>query len=116
VATLERTDASFTAGAPAERGPGGARARCARLAWQDDVPDAAIVRRVLIRPRGEAAVGDRQLRRVVEERDVTIQGRRPQRALRLAALTHRVVGDELRLGLGSDVKKIGGWIVEATSR
>jgi hypothetical protein len=39
VATLEHTDAPFTAGAPAERRAGGARALRARLARQHDVPD-----------------------------------------------------------------------------
>src|SRR5262245_16884047 len=40
VTAFECADASFAAGAPAERGPRGARARLPRLARQDDVPDA----------------------------------------------------------------------------
>src|SRR5437867_5632318 len=99
VPTFERADASFTAGAPAEGGPSGARALLAGLTRQHDVPDAAGVRGALVAARGKAAVGDGQVRRMVEERDVAIQRGLPEGALRLTSLTDRVVGDELRLGL-----------------
>src|SRR5688572_16324507 len=45
VATLERTDASFTAGAPSERRAGGSRVLLARLARKHDVPDPTVLRR-----------------------------------------------------------------------
>src|SRR6266849_4549548 len=96
---LERTDPSFAPRAPAERRAGNPRALLAGLPRQHDVPDPAVLRRAFIGSRGEAAIGDGQLRGAVEERDVTIQCGLPEGALRLAALTHRVVGDELRLGL-----------------
>src|SRR5262245_57679254 len=99
VAAFQRADASFAAGAPAPCGARQARARRPRLARQDDVPDPTVLRRALVAPGREAAVGDCQVRGVCEQRDVPIQARRPQRAVRLAALTHCVVGDELRLGL-----------------
>jgi len=99
VATLERADAAFTAGAPTERRASGSRALLPRLAWQDDVSDAAVVRRALVAARGKAAVGDGQVRSMVKERDVAIERRRPEGAFRLASLTHLVVGDELRFGL-----------------
>src|SRR5262245_18330881 len=95
---FQRADASFAAGTPAQCGARQARARRPRLARQDDVPNPAVLRRALIAPRREAAVGHRQLRSVIEERDVPIQGRRPEGALGLAAVTHRVVGDDLPLG------------------
>src|SRR5882672_504823 len=97
--TLERTDPAFAPRAPAESRAGDPRALLAGLPRQHDVLDAAVLRRAFIRARGEAAVGDGELRWAIEERYVTIQGGRPEGALRLAALTHRVVGDELRLGL-----------------
>src|SRR4029450_1539243 len=96
---LERADPSFASRAPAERRAGDASALLARRPRQYDVPDPAVLRRAFIRARGEAAVGDGELRGALEERHVTIQGGRPEGALRLAVLTHRVVGDELRLGL-----------------
>ena len=76
VATLERADAAFTAGAPTERRASGSRALLPRLAWQDDVSDAAVVRRALVAARGKAAVGDGQVRSMVKERDVAIERRR----------------------------------------
>src|SRR5213594_2149094 len=96
---LERADPSFAPRAPAERRAGQPRALLAGLPRQHDVPDPAVLGRAFIRARGEAAVGDGQLRGAIEERNVAIQGGRPEGAVRLAALTHRVVGDELRLGL-----------------
>src|SRR5438309_4406556 len=96
---LERADPAFAPRAPAERRAGKPRALFAGLPRQHDVPDPAVLRRAFIRARGEAAVGDGELRGAVEERHVTIQGGLPEGALRLAALTHRVVGDELRFGL-----------------
>src|SRR5256886_15202009 len=108
--TLERADPSFAPRAPAERRAGNPRALLAGLPRQHDVPDPAVLRRAFIRARGEAAVGDGELRGAIEERHVTIQGGRPEGALRLAALTHRVVGDELRLGLLDlhEPPKLGG--------
>src|SRR4029450_4873241 len=47
--------------------------------------------------RGKARVGDGEARRVIENGDVAIEGRRPERTFRLAPLTHFVIGDELRL-------------------
>src|SRR5438128_800810 len=99
VTAFECADASFAACAPAQSGARRARPRLSRLTRQHDVPDPAVLRRALVAPRGEAAVGDGQLRGTIEERDVPIQGGRPERAVRLAALTHFVVRDELRLGL-----------------
>src|SRR5439155_26311492 len=96
---LERADPSFTPRGPAERGPGDPRTRLAAQARQDDVVHATVMRKAFIRPGSEAAVGDGELRGAAEERDVTIQCRSPQGAVRLSALTHRVVGDDLRLGL-----------------
>src|SRR2546426_76311 len=80
VTAFECADASFAAGAPAQSGARRARAPLPRLARQDDVPDTAILRGALIAPGREAAVGDRQLRGVIEQRDVPIQARRPERA------------------------------------
>src|SRR5438132_4500135 len=80
VAALERTDASFTTGAPAERRAGRSRALLPRLAPQHDTPDAAVARRALIGTRGKAAVGDGQARSMVEECDVAIERRRPEGA------------------------------------
>src|SRR5439155_22854314 len=99
VTAFECADASFAAGAPAQSCARRARAHLPRLARQDDVPDTAILRGALIAPGRETAVGDRQSRGVIEQRDVPIQARRPERAVRLAALTHLVVRDELRFGL-----------------
>ncbi len=96
---LERADSSFAPRAPAESCAGNPRALLAGLPRQHDVLDPAVLRRALVSPRGKAAIGNGELRGAVEERDVTIQCGRPEGALRLAALTHRVVGDELRLGL-----------------
>src|SRR2546429_4032434 len=42
---------------------------------QHDVPDPAVLRSAFIRARGEAAVGDGELRGAVEERNVTKIGR-----------------------------------------
>src|SRR5947209_7032157 len=108
--TLERADPSFAPRAPAERRAGNPRALLAGLPRQHDVPDPAVLRRAFIRARGEAAVGDGELRGAIEERHVAIQGGFPEGALRLAALTHRVVGDELRLGLLDlhEPPKLGG--------
>src|SRR2546426_3759165 len=97
--TFERADASFTACAPAQRRSSGARAFFTRLAWQHDVSDTTVARRALVVARGKAAVGDGQVRSVVEEGDVTIQGGLPESAVRLAALTHLIVGDDLHLRL-----------------
>src|SRR5215470_1539574 len=99
VTTFQCADASFAAGAPAQRCARNTRARLPRLARQDDVPDTAILRRALIIPGREPAVGHRQARRVIEQRNVSIQAGRPQGPLRLAALADLVVGDELSLGL-----------------
>src|SRR6266436_796909 len=99
VTAFECADASFAACAPAQGCARGARPRLPMLARQHDVPDPAVLRAAFIAPRGEATVGDRQLRRATEERDVPIQSGRPERAFRLAALTHLVVRDELRLRL-----------------
>ena len=87
--TFECADAPFTAGTPAERRPRGSRAFFTRLARQHDVSDPAVLRRLFIRARGEAAVGDGELWGAVEERNVSIQGGRPEGTLRLAALTQR---------------------------
>ena len=73
---LERADPAFAPRAPAERRAGKPRALFAGLPRQHDVPDPAVLRRAFIRARGEAAVGDGELRGAVEERDVTIQGGR----------------------------------------
>jgi len=89
---LERADAAFTSRAPAERHAGPPRARFAGLAWEDDVPDSALVRGPFIRRRGKAAIGDGEARRAPKELDMSIQGRGPQGALRLPALTHLVIG------------------------
>src|SRR5262245_22888569 len=96
VTTFQCADASFAACAPAQSC---ARARLPRLARQDDVPDTAILRRALIAPGSAGAVSDGQVRGVIEQRDVPIQARRPERACRLAARADLVVSDELRLGL-----------------
>src|SRR2546426_8140635 len=107
---LERADPSFAPRAPPESCAGNPRARRAEQPRQDDVVDAAVMRKAFIRPGGEAAVGDGELRGAVEERNVTIQGRSPKSAVSLAALTHRVVGDELRLGFLDlhEPPKLGG--------
>src|SRR5437879_11947556 len=60
--TLERADPSFAPRAPAERRAGNPRALLAGLPRQHDVPDPAVLRRAFIRARGEAAVGDGELR------------------------------------------------------
>jgi hypothetical protein len=46
------------------------------------------MRNVFVGPRGETAIGDGQPRDAAEERNVTIQGRRPEGALSLAVLAH----------------------------
>ena len=51
--------------------------------------------RAFITSRREAAVGDRELRGVLEQRDMPIQGGRPQGALCLATRADLVIGDEL---------------------
>src|SRR4030095_11639150 len=99
VTAFECADASFAAGAPAQSCARRARTRRPRLARQDNAADTAILPGALIAPGRETAVGDRQSRGVIEQRDVPIQARRPERAVRLAALTHLVVRDELRFGL-----------------
>src|SRR3989449_272502 len=96
---LERADSSFTSCSPAERHAGTPRASFAGLAWEHDVPDSALVRRAFIRRRGKAAIGDGKMRGAAKELDVPIESGLPQGAVRLPALTHRVIGDELRLGL-----------------
>src|SRR6266566_4485311 len=96
---LERTDPSFTARSPAEGQAGNSRAGCARLARKHDMPDSALVRDAFIRRRGKATVSDGELRRAAKELDMSVQGGSPQAAVSLPALTHRVIGDELRLGL-----------------
>jgi hypothetical protein len=53
--TFERTDAPFTASAPAERRTGGARALFPRLARQHDMPNPAVARRALMRLQAERA-------------------------------------------------------------
>ena len=78
VTAFECADASFAAGAPAQGRARRARPRLPMLARQHDVPDPAVLRRAFIAPRGEATVGDGQLRGVIEERDVPIQGGRPE--------------------------------------
>lgn len=92
VTTFECADASFTAGAPSE-----CRARCARSlltrpARQDDLPDPTGLRGALVAARGEATIGNGQVRRAIEERDVPIESGLPQAALGLPALTHLVIG------------------------
>jgi hypothetical protein len=99
VTTFECADTSFAACAPTQSCARRARTRLTRLARQDDVPDTAVPRRVFIAPGSEPAVGDRQVRGVIEERDVPIQGGRPESTLRLTVLAHRVVSNELPLGL-----------------
>jgi hypothetical protein len=99
VTAFECADASFAACTPAQSCARGARALLARLARQRDVPDPTVLRRPFIGARGKTAVGHGQLRGPAEERDVPIQGGCPQGPLRLALLTHLVVGDELPLGL-----------------
>src|SRR2546425_1812552 len=96
---LERADPAVAPRAPAESRAGNPGALLAGQPRQHDVPDPAVLGGAFIRARGEAAVGDGELRGAVEERNVTIQCGRPEGALRLAVLTHPVVGDELRLGL-----------------
>src|SRR5207247_9778764 len=96
---LERTDPSFTARSPAEGQAGNSRAGCARLVRKHDMPDSALVRDAFIRRRGKATVSDGELRRAAKELDMSVQGGSPQAAVSLPALTHRVIGDELRLGL-----------------
>src|SRR5262245_14020192 len=86
VPAFECADAPFTASAPAEGGPGGARALFARLARQHDGSDPAVARRLRVTARGKATVGDGQARGVIEEGDVAIQGGRPERTFRLASL------------------------------
>jgi hypothetical protein len=70
-----------------------------RLPRQHDVLHPTLLGRAFIGPRGEPAIGDGQVRRVTEQRDMPIQCRRPEGAVRLVALTDLIVGDELRLGL-----------------
>jgi hypothetical protein len=77
VATFQCADASFTAGAPAECRPRRPRSLLARLARQDDVPDPTGLRGVLVAARGEATIGDGQVRRMIEERDMPIEGGLP---------------------------------------
>src|SRR5256885_8563913 len=96
---LERADPSFASCSPAEGEAGNPRADFPGLAREHDVPDSALVRAAFIRRRGKAAIGDRELGRAAKELDMSIQGGSPQGAIRLPALTHHVVGDELRLGL-----------------
>src|SRR5213083_2271737 len=71
---LERADPSFAPRAPAESRAGNPGALLAGQPRQHDVPDPAVLRRAFIRARGEAAVGDGELRGAVEERHVAIQG------------------------------------------
>src|SRR6059036_3602397 len=109
---LERTDPSFTARSPAEGQAGNSRAGCARLARKHDMPDSALVRDAFIHRRGKATVSDGELRRAAKELDMSVQGGSPQAAVSLPALTHRVIGDELRLGLldlhePSELRRLG---------
>ena len=96
---LERADPSFTSRSPAEGHAVTPRAGFAGLAREHDVPDPALASSALVRRRSKAAIGDGELRGAVKELDMPIQGGSPQGLLRLPALTDRVIGDELRLGL-----------------
>src|SRR5947207_11973787 len=93
---LERADPSFTSRSPAEGHAVTPRAGFAGLAREHDVPDPALASSALVRRRSKAAIGDGELRGAVKELDMPIQGGPPQGLLRLPALTHRVIGDELR--------------------
>src|SRR5262249_50279622 len=99
VATSERADAPFAARTPAERRSRWAGSRLARLARQDDLADPTRLRGVLVTARSEAAIGDGQVRRVVEQRYGPIEGGLPQGGFRLTRRTDFVIGDELRLRL-----------------
>jgi hypothetical protein len=99
VTAFQCADPSFAACAPTQSCARRPRTRLPRLPRQDDIPDTAVLRRVLIAPGSEPSVRNRQLRSVFEERDVPIQGGRPERPLWLAALAHGVVSNELPLGL-----------------
>src|SRR5207249_2642504 len=96
---LERADPSFTSRSPAEGHAVTPRAGFAGLAREHDVPDPALASSALVRRRSKAAIGDGELRGAVKELDMPIQGGSPQGLLRLPALTDRVIGDELSLGL-----------------
>ena len=109
---LERADATFAARSPAQGQARKTRAWFAWLARKHDVPDSALVRDAFVRRRSKAAIGDRKPRGAVKELDMSIQGRSPQGTVRLSALTHFVIGDELRLGLlnfyqPSELRRLG---------
>jgi hypothetical protein len=63
------------------------------------VPDSALVRRAFIRGQGKAAIDDDELPGTAKEPDVPVERRFPQAAVHLPSLTHRVIDDELSLGL-----------------
>src|SRR6266498_6151117 len=92
---LKRADPSFTPRAPTERRAGHPGGFLAGLLRQHDVSDSTVLCRPFIGSRGDASIGAGQVRRVAEQCDVTIQCWRPEGAVRLAAPTDRVVGDEL---------------------
>ena len=75
---LERADTAFAPRTPAESRAGNPRALLAGLPQQHDVPDPAVLRRAFIGPRGEAAIGDGQLR----SQSLSASGRRTSTRLR----------------------------------
>jgi len=74
---LERADPPFSCRAPAESRAGQPGALLLRFPRQHDVLHPTFLRRAFIGPRGEAAIGNGQVRRVPKQRAVPIQCRRP---------------------------------------
>src|SRR5260370_13046759 len=72
VTPLEGTDASLASGAPAQGRAGGAGPRRAGVPRQHNVPHAPTPGPVVIRRRGQAAIGHSQPRRAGEQGDVPI--------------------------------------------
>src|SRR5215831_528161 len=95
---FEGADPSFTARAPAKRRANQPRPCLPRLAWQHHVADATFAGSAFISSRRKVCVSHCQGGRTLEERDVPIESWLPQGAIRLTALHHRVVSNELPLG------------------
>ena len=102
---FDHTDAAFAADAPAlaPTKPPLPFVRASRRglpSWsgQDDPPHATLHRRLFVLGRRESAIASRDIRGPIEDREVPIQRRRPQRHIGGPSFVHLVRRDDLMLG------------------